>query len=1287
MTTTLPTSNPAALPDEQAAPNAAPDFSGMAPYRPVSRAASLETFVPQSMAYETRQALLRTQAAVGGDVDRYVCDKLRYPDIGALHQYFSAEQVDALGLAIFNIERGEGMVIGDQTGIGKGRIAAGLVRYGCVNGKPTIFVTEKPTLFSDLYRDLYDIGSLDLVPLIINTDPTATLQINLDADTIVKVHEHMGNDRYKPKTLAELRSLLREYDGNDLPYRYEPGAGASTSLPPGYNFIMATYSQMSGDIVAQRMMKAQGVPVKIPAQVPASQFKTTFIANYARNAVVILDEAHNASGGMSATGFFIRYGILERCAGCCYLSATFAKRPDNMGVYAAKTSIRHTDLTPAKLEEAFVKGGVALQEIVASQLVASGQMLRRQRTFEGITVAYNYLPEKYEEHAAIYNNVIRLVQGIIEFEREYVQPFLEEMAESLGFGGDKAEKTKGTKEGGINNSPFFNKTHHVIRQLLFSVKAQDVANEALRLLAENKKVVIAFASTMEAFINELGLSNGDVVENADFALVLQRSLDNALKYTVSSGNPLNGDYEAKHYTLSESDFGPVGGSILAGLKAEISNASTGLMLSPIDTLINRIESKRRAPGIGGGDHEYYRVRECTGRKGQMREEDGRLVYRTFKADVKRSFAEFNSGEADVLLINQSASTGVSAHSSAKVKDQRQRAMIIHQPELDINTEVQKRGRINRTGQVNKPEYLYVSSSIPAEKRIFMVLKRKLKSLDANTTGNQRSSQQVLDAEDFFNKYGNKVVEEFFGENLGIAAALDMGGSKEDDGRSSANQDVAETFSRRIALLPVGEQERAYLDVTTRYAELIADLKERGEYDLEVEYLDLQAETQDRTILVMGSGKASAFGRHAVLEKVSAKVLRRPMKWSEVEALISRNLDGRTKEAAQQTMLLDYAQGRQRYMEDRTARLNRDLAEIAEKLSKPMTGENATAALEKLQKKQTETQDALRDLRAKIQAETNNGERMLRFYQIGRPVKFGRGEREYMGVVTNVYFTKPTDDPSRYTHSNVRIAVAVYGPERAATLKLKDNDTIAAMSLTESTPESYLNDLLYNWNRLEVKDDKREIRQIVSGNILLGISHAKQGSKLVKFTATDGAIRSGILLEGKDDRENEVTKSQLPVTFLADEILLARPRQRRWFVGGEGMKNALGFERRWDGSVQVTVPGTSLWKKVWGDQDLINLTKPRYTGAELKFSTYTGNVFEAYVTEDNLRPFLQILWDKHQLTYEGAPIAYRESDDAPMPEPVVEVEIIATTPKTGRNDIVEAEMSRMIAMLQFELKAA
>src|SRR5690606_26054413 len=131
--------------------------------------------VPDSMAYETHEALAQIKEAVGGDVDNFVRDRLGYATKTALCKALSAEQTDAVMMAIYNIEaRGQGMIIGDQTGIGKGRVAAAMIRYGCHQGMKPVFLTEKANLFSDIYRDLYAIGSGRLKPFIVNSRESKT---------------------------------------------------------------------------------------------------------------------------------------------------------------------------------------------------------------------------------------------------------------------------------------------------------------------------------------------------------------------------------------------------------------------------------------------------------------------------------------------------------------------------------------------------------------------------------------------------------------------------------------------------------------------------------------------------------------------------------------------------------------------------------------------------------------------------------------------------------------------------------------------------------------------------------------------------------------------------------------------------------------------------------------------------------------------------------------------------------------------------------------------------------
>jgi DNA repair protein RadC/predicted RNA methylase len=141
-----------------------------APYEPASEACIvLNTQVPDSMAFETRKAILDIKAEVGGDIDNFVRHRLKYKSKAELCKVLSAEQIDAVAMAIYNIEaRGQGMIIGDQTGIGKGRVAAAMIRYAVVQGHKPVFLTEKANLFSDIYRDLSAIGSSHFKPFIVN---------------------------------------------------------------------------------------------------------------------------------------------------------------------------------------------------------------------------------------------------------------------------------------------------------------------------------------------------------------------------------------------------------------------------------------------------------------------------------------------------------------------------------------------------------------------------------------------------------------------------------------------------------------------------------------------------------------------------------------------------------------------------------------------------------------------------------------------------------------------------------------------------------------------------------------------------------------------------------------------------------------------------------------------------------------------------------------------------------------------------------------------------------------
>tara|TARA_B110001469_G_C9611849_1_gene304391 strand:+ start:1 stop:1074 length:1074 start_codon:yes stop_codon:yes gene_type:complete len=356
-------------------------------------------------------------------MDNFVRHRLGYTTKDWLCKSLSAEQTDAVGTAIYNIEAlGQAVIIGDQTGIGKGRVAASIIRYAVKQGITPIFLTEKANLFSDIYRDLSAISSSHLRPFIVNGRDSKT-QIKDENGTIV----------YEALSKSEQNAIFE-----------------NKKIPSEYSFVVATYSQFNS-------------PDKKP-------LKPQFLLEIAKGSILIMDESHNSSGS-SNTGIFMQK-VLERTKGAIFLSATFAKRPDNMPIYAMKTAISEANMSKEELVDAITKGGVALQEVLASQLVAEGQMVRRERTYEGIEVNYITLLDQAKEHKAIADNITQIIRDIIAFQGTHINERVDELDEIASAEGSEVDLREGTSQAGVDNQPYFSKVFNIINQMLFSIKAK-----------------------------------------------------------------------------------------------------------------------------------------------------------------------------------------------------------------------------------------------------------------------------------------------------------------------------------------------------------------------------------------------------------------------------------------------------------------------------------------------------------------------------------------------------------------------------------------------------------------------------------------------------------------------------------------------------------------------------------------------------------------------------------------------------------------------------------------------
>jgi hypothetical protein len=76
-----------------------------------------------------------------GPVDQWVRQQLDFYTVEELQRVLSAEQIDGVAMAIFQMGRGRGFILGDMTGVGKGRQLAAMIKWSLLKGRIPVYVT------------------------------------------------------------------------------------------------------------------------------------------------------------------------------------------------------------------------------------------------------------------------------------------------------------------------------------------------------------------------------------------------------------------------------------------------------------------------------------------------------------------------------------------------------------------------------------------------------------------------------------------------------------------------------------------------------------------------------------------------------------------------------------------------------------------------------------------------------------------------------------------------------------------------------------------------------------------------------------------------------------------------------------------------------------------------------------------------------------------------------------------------------------------------------------------
>jgi hypothetical protein len=319
------------------------DNSYQIPYNSASKVGKPTSLVPKELSAATRTALDRIISNYR-DIDEKVAAECGYSK-EELGRYLAPEQVDGVALLINAEERGRGAVIGDGTGVGKGRQLMAMVRRAVLKGQRALIFSESAANLADLMRDAKHLDSLDLIkPLVVNND---------------KLIDEVTKEEYP--TLD--RSILDK-------------AVADGVWPEGVNVIMATYSQFNRD--------AEASP------------KSAWLRAIADERVSLFgDEIHNAASLDSNVSINYSYIKQKVALGIVSASATHAKEAKNIAFFK---EMFPADIDMPELQAMMIKGGEPFQEVVSDMLTADGVFFRRETDLSEIEFVQLIDTEKMAEN-------------------------------------------------------------------------------------------------------------------------------------------------------------------------------------------------------------------------------------------------------------------------------------------------------------------------------------------------------------------------------------------------------------------------------------------------------------------------------------------------------------------------------------------------------------------------------------------------------------------------------------------------------------------------------------------------------------------------------------------------------------------------------------------------------------------------------------------------------------------------------------------------------------------------
>jgi hypothetical protein len=724
-------------------------------YKPGSKFAPTGAMVPSDVASSMQNALMEFQDNYG-DIDAFVARGLGVTE-EKLNQIMSAEQIDAVALGVAAAMENRGFIVGDMTGFGKGRIIVAIsVIIMRTLKRPTIFSTEKATLFSDLFRDIRDTGTeLEIgEPLLLNV-----------GSKIVDMSNRTGATLFK-HSASKMAQVVQ-----------------SGKIPKGTNLLMTTYSQFSrgGD-------------------------KQKFLLSAAEDAHLINDEAQNLVGDSAVGEFYSK--ALRSAKSSTFSSATFARHITNLSAYSQvmpwlESFFVFSGLNPDKLAPNFRR---SLAEASLLRAISDGGLIRREHDMSSMKLNMEDVGWENDAHEEIADKLAVILQQMMS-----VSKIVNGMVESRN---NELSATERADRALWTYANFGSRMSMIGSQWEVAMMVKGAVDFTVKVLLKGQKPALVLDSTMEAMMKEVldieeGQAPGDQLGGTpSFRDSLSIVAKNLLKVKYKSGAGEKG--EANWIETHD---------LIYKVNKILNDIATfpDLPLSPLDAMRHGIEDAGKALFDAGKIPHPWVVGEISGRSlginkaGQIEDYD--------PGDRNLVVSKYVNGGIDVIILTRAGAVGLSAHDSAAFADHKQRHMIEIRAPSNVLERVQMWGRVWRRGQLTEPEFTALTLPLPTVIYGIASQNKKIAEMSASVSGNSKSLRMAKDIEDPIDVHGDMAASVMLSRDQELRALLWMGDGSSDDAGSEdiEKSDGGEDFPtvskmlRRMRLLPVHRQRQVFED--------------------------------------------------------------------------------------------------------------------------------------------------------------------------------------------------------------------------------------------------------------------------------------------------------------------------------------------------------------------------------------------------------------------------------------------------------------------------------------------